>query len=274
VHGFGEMALDRNNRAALVQGMMFSVDSRLDLSIVYRNIDQAYRVYGANAFTESADPANEEGIYTGLSLRILPSLVVDAYADHYRSNWSRYRSTGPSVGSDYFTQLSWKPEKRTFFLVRWKQESKMRDETGERLIRRNLCTKQTNVRIQIEHRISPRLEWRSRLEIVKISNGSVAGEQGFLYFNDLLFKSDRMPVAGNMRLSFFSTDSYNSRIYAFENDVMFYNIVPNFYGRGMVIYVNLRYGMSDKLNLFLKCSNKLENGRSAWFTRLQMMVSW
>lgn len=272
--GFGEVAMDRFGRPALLNGLMFSADSRMDLSILYRNIDRGYRAFGANAFTESADPANEKGIYAGLSFRIPPVLVLDAYADHFRSNWSRYRSTGPSVGSDYFLQLSWRPDKKHFFLIRWKQETKMNDETGDRLIRKNVWEKQTNFRVHLENKISHRVEWRSRIEMIKMYNASGAGEQGFLYFNDLLFKSPQTPVSGNLRLLFYATDGYDSRIYAFENDVMFYNIVSQFYGRGMVFYANFRYAMSDKLNLFIKCSNSRESGKSYWFSRFQLIFLW
>jgi len=44
--------------------------------------------------------------------------------------------------------------------------------------------------------------------------------------------------SGNIRIQYFESDSYDSRIYAYENDVAFTNSIPSFSGRGYRLYIN------------------------------------
>jgi len=170
--------------------------------------------------------------------------------------------------------MTWKPEKKTMILIRWKQESKMENENGEEILKKSFSSIRENFRLHLEHQFSPALEWRSRFETIWVKGANSFSETGVLVFSELLWKSFKSPVSGGIRWMIYDTPSYETRIYAYENDVMFYNIVPAFYGRGMQAYFNLRYKVSDKLNFFIKCSNRWEGGRTGWFSRFQIIFFW
>src|SRR5690606_37498587 len=52
------------------------------------------------------------------------------------------------------------------------------------------------------------------------------------------------PWGGNLRIQLFESDSYDSRLYAYENDVLFSSSTPFFFHRGARIYLNLRAKIS------------------------------
>ena len=55
-----------------------------------------------------------------------------------------------------------------------------------------------------------------------------------------------------MRLLYFETDSYNSRLYAYENDVLYGFSIPAFFDKGFRYYTNVNYDVSKKLSIWLR----------------------
>jgi len=124
MHLFGEAAADDHLHIAIVQGALISPDAKLDISLLYRQIDKAYQSLYSNAFTENTAPVNENGLYAGLSFRPLYGLQLNAYADMFRFPWLKYRIDAPGAGRDYLLQLTWTPAKESEIYLRYKDESK------------------------------------------------------------------------------------------------------------------------------------------------------
>ena len=57
-----------------------------------------------------------------------------------------------------------------------------------------------------------------------------------------------------MRYALFDTDSYNSRIYAYESDILYAFSIPAYYSKGSRLYFNLKYTLRDFLDIWLRYS--------------------
>jgi len=68
----------------------------------------------------------------------------------------------------------------------------------------------------------------------------------------LIFKPAGKRFSVNGRLAYFSTDGYNSRLYAYENDLLYSFSIPALYGKGIRTYLNFRQAINDKLTFWLK----------------------
>jgi hypothetical protein len=62
-------------------------------------------------------------------------------------------------------------------------------------------------------------------------------------------------------LQYFETDGYNSRLYAYENDVLYSFSIPVFYDKGYRYYVNLNYDINKKLSIWLKWAQTVYKGK-------------
>jgi hypothetical protein len=82
--------------------------------------------------------------------------------------------------------------------------------------------------------------------------------------------SNKGKLAGNGRLAFFDTPSYNTRIYAYEPDVMYYSTIPANFGKGMQLLFNLRMPINNKLNIYIKYSNSWKTGIAHGYIRGQI----
>ena len=245
LHAFGELAANPSGALAGVAGLMASLDPRVDLSLLYRNLSPQYVSIYASAFTESTTPSNEKGLFAGLSLKPNPTLRVDAYADAYRFPWLRYRIHRPAGGRDYLLQLTWKPNKQVELYSRFRSEHKAINLPGDTItFHRTELVPRQSWRTQLQYRLSSSVTLRTRGEMLWYDRGGSGQEQGFLVFTDLFYKPMMRPLGLNFRLQYFETDGYNSRLYAFENDVLYSFSIPALYDKGYRSYINISYDLA------------------------------
>ena len=253
IHFFGEAAFTNELDKAFVNGLMMSVSSRVDLSFLYRNISRSYQSLYTTAFTESTYPTNEKGLYTGVTLRPNISWRIDAYVDLYKFPWLRYRVDGPSAGSDYLVQATYKPNKQLEIYTRYHAESKAINVNPNPLtLSPVLQQPRKNWRTLVSYRLSQSLVLRNRTEIVWFDKKGMAPEEGFLIYLDILFKPFLKPYSGSLRLQYFETEGYNSRLYAYENDVLYSFSIPVFYDKGYRYCVNGNYDINKKLTAWIR----------------------
>jgi hypothetical protein len=236
MHWFGELAIDANKSKAIVSGMLTSLHASVDLAILYRKIDEKYQSLYGNAFTENTMPSNEEGLYTGISLRPHGSWKIDAYADFFKFPWLKYRVNAPSTGNQFLIQVNWKPNKQVEVYSRFRFKSKpLNTGEGNTLYPDNHIQK--NWRTHISFQLSKTISLRSRIEACWYLDPATNFPQtGYLFYSDIVYKPMGRPYSGSFRMMVFECDSYDTRIYAYENDVLFASSIPSYYDKGSRIY--------------------------------------
>ena len=253
LHFFGEAAFTSKFDKAFINGVIISASSRVDMSLLYRNISRSYQSLYTSAFTESTYPNNEKGLYTGISIRPNNSWRIDAYTDFYRFPWLRFRVDAPSTGSDYLIQLNYKPNKQLEIYTRYHSESKAINLNPDQLTLSPVVQQpKKNWRTQVSYKINAAVSLRNRTEMVWFDKKGIAAEQGFLTYFDIIYKPLLRPYSGSLRLQYFETDGYNSRLYAYENDVLYSFSIPVFYDKGYRYYININYDINKKLTLWIK----------------------
>jgi hypothetical protein len=253
LHLFGEAAATAGFHKAFINGLLISAGSRIDLSLLYRNISRSYQSLYANAFTESTHPSNEKGWYAGISIRPANAWRIDAYADFYTFPWLRYRVDAPAAGSDYLVQLNYKPGKQLEIYSRYRVASKaINANPGLSATSPVLPQPKKNWRTQVNFKVNTAITIRNRTELVWFDKKGAAAEQGFLTYFDFIYKPMLKPFSGNIRLQYFESDGYNSRLYAYENDVLYSFSIPVFYNKGYRYYININYDFRKKLSLWLR----------------------
>ncbi len=253
LHFFGEAAASSRKKTALVNGLFISVSNNIDLSLFYRHLSAAYQSLYSNAFTENTFPTNERGFFMGITIRPVSQWQIDAYADLYRFPWLKYRVNAPTTGSDYLLQVTCRPARQIEIYSRYKRESKAINYDPDDLsLAPVIYQPKQQWRTQMSVKVNQQFTVRNRAEVVWFDKRGAAAEQGFLLFADILYKPMMKPFSANCRLLFFETSGYNSRMYAYENDVMYSFSIPVIYDKGFRYYLNIRYDLSEKLGVWVK----------------------
>lgn len=263
MHFFGEAATDEDLDKAFINGLLISVDSHVDMSFLYRNISRGYQSLYTNAFTESTYPTNESGFYTGISIASASYLRIDAYADFYHFPWIKYRVDAPSSGNDYLLQLTYTPNKQVQVYTRYRIEKKAINYNPFSLtLNPVIAQPKQDLRTQFSYKLNAVLTLRSRVELSWFDKNAEDAENGFLFYTDILYKPIFKLFSGNIRLQYFETDGYNSRLYAYENDVLYGYSIPVFYDKGYRYYININYDVNKKLSVWGRFAQTLYPGKS------------
>ncbi|MDH7461924.1 hypothetical protein QEG73_11575 [Chitinophagaceae bacterium 26-R-25] len=267
MHLFGEIAADKNRKFALLQGLLLSLGAKADAAFLYRNISKAYQSLYANAFTENTSPNNERGFYAGISLKPFSAIRIDAYADAFSFPWLKYLVDAPSRGKDYLIQLTYLPNKRTTFSLLFKSKTKQKSFLSDSNATKVLTDlPQNNLRIQSSTQLNEKIALGSRVEAIWYDNNGSFREQGFLMFAQGDFKPSKV-LSGNLRLQYFETNGYNSRLYAYESDLLYNYSVPEFFDTGLHYYINCRVNLASLLKM------KKQFGIDCWLKWSQTIYS-
>lgn len=252
LHFFGEAAADKNFHKAFVNGALISVDPKVDLSLLHRHISKEYQAVYGNAFTESFQPSNESGFYAGISIRPSPVFKLDAYADFYRFPWLKFRTDAPGYGKDFLVQLSYQPNKLAEVYTRYRYENKQINESENNGATNYVIGKpRQNWRVHFSYSLSPVIALRNRLDMIWYDKKGKASENGFLFFTEMHYRFSQ-PLSANIRFQYFETDGFNSRIYAYENDVLYSYSIPSFFDKGIRYYSNINYDLNKKLSFWVR----------------------
>ena len=263
-HFFGEAAISSKAYLATINGLLISVANNVDMSFVYRNISKGYQALYTNTFTESSTASNESGMFTGISIKPNNAWKIDAYIDFYKFPWLKYRVNAPTVGKDHLLQITYKPSKVFEIYSRLKSEKKSINYNPNALaLSPVIAIPKQSWRTQFTYKINTAFAFRSRVEVLWFNSKSDAAENGFLMYADVIFKPALKPFSGNIRVQYFETDSYNSRLYAYENDVLYSYSIPVFYETGYRYYLNINYDVNKKLSLWGRIAQTLSPNKKS-----------
>ena len=246
---FGETARSDNGTWATVNGLRYSGIPRFALCALYRHYDKGYHSHYNSGFAEYSNTTNEEGLYLGLESTPFRSLKINAYYDRFRFFSPRYQATIPGNGQEIVGDVTFN-RSRWDCSFRFKHEEKPEDDkTGENL--QSVSRIKQEYRLQFTYSICEQLKSRTRTSYTRYMKKE-KHEGGYLLYQDLMYSSLQNNLKAQFRFAYFDTDSYNTRIYAYENNVLYGYSFPALYDRGFRSYLNLNWKPFTLITLYLK----------------------
>jgi hypothetical protein len=248
---FGETASSLNGGFATLNGVLASLAPQVSLVCFHRNYQKDYHSFFNQAVSESSDAVNEKGFYTGLIFTPSRKAEFNVYADVFKFPWLKYRVDAPSSGYEILSQFSYSPSKRLNAIMRYKLENKQENDDEEQALNFLTDVRKQNFRFELSYKISDVFQIRNRAELLEYKKSTLV-EHGYLLFQDVIYNPMISKISGNIRLALFDTPSFNSRLYAYENDVLYSYSMPLYQHNGLRFYLNTRYRINSKADLWLK----------------------
>lgn len=262
---FGEIARSNNGGAAQMHGLLMGLDRNVDLSISYRRYNRNYQVLNANAFAEASTPTNEHGVYLGIVTRPYRKWRVSAYVDIWRNPWLGFRRDAPSRGVEYLGKIEYNIKRKLYAYLQYKYENKYRNSNIEQTPIDGLAASHLHrMRLHMNYTVSKGLQLRSRIELARFQFLDEV-KYGQLVYQDIVWNPIESNWALAMRYALFDTDGFDTRIYMYENDVLYDFSIPFYQNRGSRFYAKVKYRVMRNIGLELRYSrtywdNLDENG--------------
>ncbi|MET0571255.1 MAG: helix-hairpin-helix domain-containing protein [Pedobacter agri] len=252
IYFFGEAGKSLNSGLAYVNGALISLTPAISAAITYRNYAKDFHNFFNQAVAEASEAVNEKGLYAGLNITPNKQWTFSAYGDYFQFPWLKYRVDAPSKGYEILGQAIYTPSKTFKALARFKTENKQQNTDLDVPINFLDDVKKEGYRIEVSWQINKKWSFQNRAEVSQYKKGSANREFGYLIYQDVDYSPMFSKITGNMRLAYFNTPSYNSRIYAYEDDVLYSFAFGMYSGKGFRTYLNLKYNVAKKLNIWLR----------------------
>jgi len=266
---FGEVAkayndslIGKNSGWAMMHGALISLDSRVSFGLVYRDYQRDYFSFYNAGFSEGSNTQNERGLYSGIKMKFNSKWSMNGYVDLFKFPWMKYGVDAPSQGHEFLLQPIYKPNKIFEIYFRFRQQLRQKNSSNyigavtpiEDYIQRNY-------RLNLSYVISEAFTFKSRIEFLTINSHSKGFQKGMIMTQDLMWKPKSSPLDVSLRYALFDTDSYDTRIYSYENNALYVFAVPAYYYKGSRAYILLRYSFLRHCDLWVRYGYFLYNNR-------------
>ncbi len=269
---FGETSMSPNMGFATINGAVFDLVPEFKMSMVYRYFSPDYQALYAQPFSEGNKPYNESGLFIGFQVFPRKYWKIEAYFDAWKYPWLRYGVGGPSTGNEYVMQVTHYPNRTLDMYFRFKYETKEKNNTsidyGIRPLDSYVSAK---YRYHVNFTPSKKLKLKSRVEVAQYSFNEDP-EWGYMVYQDVQVKPEKIPLEFTGRIALFDTESYNTRIYAYEPDVLYAFSVPAYYSQGSRLALIVKYTATDNLTFWFRIANTFYNDKDVLGSGLDEIV--
>lgn len=263
INFFGEITKSIDGGIGYTNGALIVLDPKLSLAVQNRKFEKDFKPIQSNAIGENSNNTNEEGTFIGINAKPSKSITISAFADRFTFGWLRFQTDAPTNGKRYLAEVNYKPSKRLETYFRYRLRSRGRNTSEETVGLNELVTENlNNYRFNLSFKATKSITLKSRIEISNYQLGNNNDEKGLLIYQDFNYKQLSFPVSFSIRYAIFDTESYNSRIYAYENDVLYAFSVPALNGRGTRFYITTKYHVARGVDFWIRYAQSYYTDRN------------
>jgi len=236
---YGEISgNDFQKNPAMTHGALIALNKRWSANIHYRSFPKDYHSIFSTAWGEQTTPTNEQAIYLALQYEIYRKWKLSVFADVVSFPWLRFRDDATGYQQDYFAEVKQDFTKYSHHYLRARSTLFSDNCTTESKTKQQQLNQRWNFRYHFDRDKPGHMATAFRAEVVHLKNKE-KNVLGILVFADLGYKSKKGKWKIVGRYTVFNTPDFDSRIYAYENDVLYAFSIPAMYGQGFRTYLVL-----------------------------------
>ena len=240
----GETAINRYGALATINSLSLQLSGEWSLMALQRFYSYRYTSLYARSFSDGGRVQNESGLYLGLTWQPSPSLKMMVYGDYAYFPWAKYQVSLSSHAWDGLLQLSYTRRHWTFG-SRYRFRLRQRDnEEKNGLIQRA----EHRARLSAEYLSNGR--WSSRTQVDYGYTSYKQRDAGLMVSESLGMTLNWLRLNGG--IGYFHTDSYDSRVYLYEQGPLYNYSFTQFYGEGIRYWLMARANIGQRLMLTAK----------------------
>ena len=235
---FGEFALDNKLKTAFLQGISLNPGGRVRCNIMYSRINRGYNSFHGNASGVSTFNKPGSSLLANLSSELTSFLTFSGGILSRKELW--YNNISGSFPSSilYLVSLNLKPA--DFISLKTDIKHGVSDNwiNSQQGLKTGTSVIKTNLRLSVETIVSERFKLRTRIEKVIITGSH---DRSFLCYQSAGYIFRKIPMEIRGRLTVFRIDSYDARIYTWEDDLLYNPVIKPLYEEGERSYLMIIY---------------------------------
>jgi len=231
---YGEVSSNLNQKLAIVQGLSFRPSDRLSINLLYRDYNPGFISFHGKGFFSSSAGNNVKGVFGNFTFEAARHLFVSAGCDLRFYPWLKYRCSAPSAAVSKEMRLKYIPsDKITFEAVYNSRQSMLNLAETDGIKKQGIFTVSL-VKGVVRYSPDDNLTFGTRLDY-KVTRPD--GARGMLLLQDISYRFGKIPLSVWFRYCIFKTDNWDSRLYTYENDLLYSFSIPALSGEGSRSYL-------------------------------------
>lgn len=243
---FGELAIQYSGQQwlhSLSAGLLIVPHPAIDLGILFRKYEKGFTSAYGSPFSERASADNEEGLYVQLLAKPFKNSRLKLQVDLFKLPDWHFPGQRPEQGKEVRLSYNYRKKGSALqFRISTKQGVQDYLEHGQ-LLKTRHPQRKTNIRIHFNKSINKQTDFSCRMESTTYESTMERKSFGILCYQQLTLSSQKQNLRLHVRYTLFKTDNYKSRLYAYENDLLYSFSIPAYYGSGQSAFVMMKYKM-------------------------------
>jgi hypothetical protein len=246
---FGEGSWGSGRKSALVQGFSFRPSDRLNINILARSYAPGFTSFhGKGPFSGSAGD-NVRGLFGNFTFEAAKHLFLSAGCDLRYYPWLKYRCSSPSFAKSGEIKVKYLPSETIVFEASWNYRFTMLNEPESTGIRKQAEIVSRTIKGTFKYYLSEKVTFGTRLDF-RLTKPS--GSTGVLMLQDINYSFAKIPLSIWFRYCIFRTDDWDSRIYTYENDLVYNFSIPALSGNGTRSYLMAEWSPGKSADVRIK----------------------
>ena len=246
---YGEVSSNLNQKLAIVQGLSFRPSDRLSINLLYRDYNPGFISFHGKGLFSSSAGNNVRGVFGNFTFEAARHLFVSAGCDLRFYPWLKYRCSAPSAAVNKEVRLKYLPSDKITFEAVYNSRQSMLNLNENDGIKKQGIFAGSLVKGVVRYSPDNKLTFGIRLDY-KITRPD--GARGMLLLQDISYRFGKIPLSVWFRYCIFRTDDWDSRLYTYENDLLYSFSIPALSGEGSRSYVMVAWRAGKFIDLRIK----------------------
>jgi hypothetical protein len=218
----GEFSVSRNKGFAMIVGAEVIPMDGIFINVTYRKYGLSYQnLHGAGHFGGSQNDNTSE-IEATLGIEAPARWLVSLRLTAARNRWASFGLNAP--GREWVSlvsaEKSWRDKGAIYLSFKHRRETVVPSEVFS-MLDSPVNSDTYNGRLECRYEIYGRIDFKTRIETCLYSLKDKQITTGWLVLQDIGYAPARLPIHLWLRIGYFESGSYDTRIYAYENDVLY-----------------------------------------------------
>lgn len=246
---YGEVSADKDHDLAFIHGISARPAERLSINMLYRNYSPGFNSLHSGAPGINTSTSNEHGILGGFTFEAARYLFISAGYDITSFPWLKYRCSFPSRAKRSELRIKYIPSEMMNIELVYSYRYSITDMNDKTGIPSEAEIKSGTFRSTVRYSPSENIQFTTRADLRLVNDHD---SKGMMILQDIKYIFRSIPLTLWYRHCIFNTDDWNSRIYAYENDLLYNFSIPALSGKGSLSYLMLKWELSDIAELRFK----------------------
>jgi hypothetical protein len=231
---YGEMSFISLRNSAMVHGATLRPSDRLTINFLWRNYPPGFSTLNGKGPGNSSPSGNENGITGNFSFEAAKHLFLTAGCDVTHYHWLKYRCSFPSISRKEGLVIRYLPSEKLTLEFAYDHRYSMTDDQKNSGIAGIKGSESHTFKWLFRYSPEENSTVTTRINY-KTANPGMS--RGMLLLQDINYRFGKIPLTLWFRYCLFSTESWDSRLYTYENDLLYSFSIPALSGEGSRSYL-------------------------------------